>query len=46
MSIYYNQKLSLQREKMSILSIKKTSDFVNLPQNVLQCSIENSRMVN
>ena len=40
--IFYNEKLSVQREKMGILCIKKTSDFLNLPQNILECSIENS----
>ena len=44
--IFYNEKLSVQREKMGTLCIKKTTDFVNLPQNVLECSIENSRIVN
>ena len=34
------------RERMGILCIKKTTDFVNLPQNVLECFIENSRIVN
>ena len=41
--IFYDKKLSVQREKMGILSIKKTSDFMNLSQNVLECSI--SRIV-
>ena len=44
--IFYNEKLSVQRKKMGILSIKKTRNFVNLPQNVLECSIVNSRIVN
>ena len=29
-----------------ILSIQKSCDFMNLLQNVLECSIENSRIVN
>ena len=44
--IFYNEKLFVQREKMGILCIKKTSNPVNLPQNVLECSIKNSRIVN
>ena len=31
---------------MGILCIKNTSNFVNLPRSVLECSIENSRIVN
>ena len=45
-STFYNEKLSVHREKMRILSIKKASDFVNLPQSVLEYSIENPRIVN
>ena len=46
MWIFYNENLSIQREKTGILSIKKTSDFVKLTQNVLECSIENSGIDN
>ena len=32
--MFYNEKLFVQREKMGIFCIKKTSDFVNLLKNV------------
>ena len=44
--IFYKEKLSVLREIMDILSVKKTRDFIDLPQNVPERSIENSRIVN
>ena len=31
---------------MRILSVKKSSDSVNLPHYVLECSVESSRIAN